>query len=64
MEWIKYNEFVPIMAGFYLTYHELFGLINKTEFNGKDQWDSPFGTPSHWMKLPEPPKGNEDANSA
>jgi hypothetical protein len=55
-KWNKIHD-KPKSAGLYLVIADWMGVVEKGEFDGKDQWICPFGGPiiTHWMLLPKPP---------
>lgn len=56
MDWISVKDKLPAQAGKYLVVGDWMGIVEKGEFDGKNRWHTPFGNPTHWMSLPEPPK--------
>lgn len=69
-EWISVAERLPEQSGEYLTYHEgVFSTLEYSKrhkmFNASDDLDEKFSKAncievSHWMPLPEAPKGGTE----
>lgn len=55
MEWKIYGKEKPPYSGYYLVVSDWCGVIEKAEYDGVSRWTYKFGTPTHWMPLPELP---------
>lgn len=58
MEWIKVKDRLPESAGLYLVVANWMGVIEKSEFDGKENWAITYFSPTHWMPLPKLPGEN------
>ena len=65
-QWVSVKDRLPDPNNVVLTIDKLgFFYMDRVNKNGKwDEQDSSFNPVTHWMPLPEPPKGEENADGA
>lgn len=60
-EWISVEDRLPEFVGEYITFDGISPYISS--YYGNGEWESPDANDpniTHWMPLPEPPKGESD----